>query len=153
MKEAKENCIFCKILTGQLESSVVYEDEVCIAFMDIQPVNPGHILVIPKKHIPYLDGVDADTGGHLFKVGMQINKALRKVSDIKCEGVNYFLADGEAAMQEVFHTHLHVFPRFKNDGFGLTFGKHYTNLPARAELDKIAEAVRKVIPSTIGDPL
>jgi histidine triad (HIT) family protein len=63
-------------------------------------------------------------------------------SNLRCEGVNYFLADGEAAMQEVAHTHLHVFPRFEGDGFGLVFSDEYETLPTRTELNKIGEMIR-----------
>src|ERR1700712_560825 len=109
-----EECIFCKIVAKEAPASVIYEDDVVTAFMTIQPVNPGHFLVIPKKHTPYLADMDEETGEHLFKITMRLGKALRK-SGVKVEGVNLFLADGEAAFQEVFHTHMHVFPRFKGD--------------------------------------
>jgi histidine triad (HIT) family protein len=74
----------------------VYEDEVALAFLDIQPVNPGHTLIIPKRHAAFLGDLDEATGAHLFKIAMRIVAALRR-SDIRCEGVNLFLADGEAA--------------------------------------------------------
>lgn len=141
-KENKENCVFCKIIQGIYDSSKVYEDDLCLAFMDIQPVNEGHILIIPKEHIPYIEGLNEDVGSHLFKVGMRVNKALRK-TNIRCEGINYFLSDGEAAMQEVFHTHLHVFPRYKEDGFGLKFSDKYFNKTSREELNQIAEEIKK----------
>ncbi len=144
MKEDKNNCVFCKILEGKLESSIVYEDDLAVALMDIQPINPGHILVIPRQHLSYIAELNEELGAHLFKIGMRINNALRK-SDLKCEGVDYFLADGEAAGQEVFHSHLHVFPRFENDGFGFRFNSNYTKLPARSELDLIAEKIRRII--------
>jgi histidine triad (HIT) family protein len=109
--------------------------------MDLQPVNPGHVLVIPKVHAAYLADLDENTGGHIFKVAQKLSAALRG-SGVKCEGVNFFLADGEAAMQEVFHFHLHVFPRFKNDGFGLQFAPSYFEKPARSELDSLAQAIK-----------
>ena len=135
------NCIFCKILTGKLPSSTIYQDDLCSAFMDIQPVNPGHVLVIPNLHAESLAELDPDTGAHLFKIAQRVSIALRNVN-VKCEGVNLSLADGEAAGQEVFHVHLHVFPRFKGDGFGLKFGPNYSNKPDRAELDSIAEQIK-----------
>src|SRR5256886_11448014 len=112
--------------------------------MDIQPVNPGHVLVVPNAHAPYLADLDEETGAHLFKVAQRISNALRK-TDVKCEGVNLFLADGEAAGQEVFHVHLHVFPRYKADGFGLRFGPAYFQKPTRAELDAVAEKMRNTL--------
>lgn len=141
MKEDKDNCIFCKILEKKSEASIVYEDEHVMAFMDIQPVNPGHILVIPREHIPYLEPEHTDLGAHLFRVAIKIKEALKK-SSVRCEGINYLLADGEAAGQEVFHAHLHIFPRFKNDGFGFRFSESYYTAPKRKELDKIATEIK-----------
>ena len=80
-------------------------------------------------------------GGALFAAGQRVAAALRS-SGLRCEGVNLRLADGEAAGQEVFHVHLHVIPRFAGDGFGLTFGPAYGQLPPRAELDALAEQLR-----------
>jgi histidine triad (HIT) family protein len=109
--------------------------------MDIQPVNEGHVLVIPKAHAAQLSELNAETGGHIFKVAMHIADALRH-SGIECEGINLFLADGEAAFQEVFHVHLHVIPRFKGDSFGLKFGPDYGFRPDRKELDAVAKKIR-----------
>jgi histidine triad (HIT) family protein len=134
-------CIFCRILAGEAPASFVYRDEVCSAFMDIQPVNPGHLLVIPNVHGTYLADIDGETAAHLMRVGHRLAAALR-ASGLRCEGVNFMLADGEAAMQSVFHVHLHVIPRFKGDGFGLRFGPHYSELPGRSALDTAAEQVR-----------
>jgi diadenosine tetraphosphate (Ap4A) HIT family hydrolase len=92
-----------------------------MSFMDIQPVNPGHLLVAPRVHAPSLARMDPEVGGWLFRVGMELAQAVRR-SGIRCEGVNLFLADGAAAGQEVFHVHLHVIPRFSADGFGFQFG-------------------------------
>jgi histidine triad (HIT) family protein len=109
--------------------------------MDIQPVNAGHVLIIPNKHIELIVDLDDETASRMFVVANRINRAIRN-SSIKCEGINYFLADGEAANQEVFHTHLHVFPRYKGDGFRLVFGEEYKNKPPRELLNKIAEEIR-----------
>ncbi|MBN1875394.1 MAG: HIT family protein [Anaerolineae bacterium] len=135
-------CVFCRILAGELPASVIYRDKVCTAFMDIQPVNPGHVLVIPNKHAANLAELAPEDGAHIFRIAQQVAGALRK-SNLKCEGVNFFLADGEAAGQEVFHIHLHVFPRYRGDGFGLRTGPHYKRRPARAELDRIAEQIQQ----------
>ena len=101
------SCIFCKIVDGNAQASKVCEDDTCLAFMDIQPVNPGHVLVIPKVHFEDLADLPADTGAHLFKVAQRVALSLPK-TDIKIEGANLFLAHGEAAGQEIFHVHLHV---------------------------------------------
>ena len=138
------DCIFCRIAKGAAPASVVYSDEKVVAFLDIQPVNPGGTLVVPKTHSKGLSDLDPEVGGQMFKVAMIIAEGLRK-SGVKCEGVNLFLADGEAAFQEVFHVHLHVIPRFRGDGFGLQFPPSYGMKPERKELDKIAEQIRKAI--------
>ena len=115
--------------------------------MDIQPVNPGHLLVVPVEHGDYLADIDADIAAHLMRVAHGAAAALRR-SGLRCEGVNFFLADGEAAMQEIFHVHLHVFPRFHNDGFGLKFSAEYhTRRPDRPELDDVAATLRRLMPA------
>ena len=130
-------CIFCDILSGKLPSSVVYQDDGCTAFMDIQPVNPGHVLVIPNSHAACLAELEEGVGSDLFSVAQRVAAALR-TSGLRCDGVNLLLADGEAAGQEVFHVHLHVIPRFDGDGFGFKFPPGYSNKPERSELDAIA---------------
>lgn len=139
------DCVFCKIVSGEFTSSKVYEDETILAFMDIQPVNEGHILIIPKKHVELIADLDDETSAKMFIVTNKINKALRR-SDLKLEGINYFLADGEAAGQEVYHTHLHIYPRFKGDGFGMVYNENYRKvLPGRNELNSIAEKIQKLL--------
>lgn len=138
------DCIFCDILWHKLPSSQVYHDAICTAFMDTQPVNPGHVLVIPNRHASSLADLDEDTGAHLFRVAQRVADALRR-SGARCEGVNLFLADGEAAGQEVFHVHLHVFPRYVGDGFGLRFGPAYGVRPGRRALDAMAEKIKAVL--------
>ena len=138
------DCIFCEILAGRSPSSIVYQDDVCTAFMDIQPINPGHVLVIPNRHAAFLSDLDENTGAHMFRVAQHLARALRD-SGVRCEGVNLFLADGEAAMQEIFHVHLHVFPRYEGDGFGLTFSPDYFDKPGRPELDKVAARIRNAL--------
>lgn len=135
-------CIFCYILSGKLPSSIVYQDDRCTALMDIQPVNPGHVLVIPNSHATSLADLEEGIGSELFRVAQRLAAALR-ASGIRCEGVNLFLADGEAAGQEVFHVHLHVFPRFEGDGFGLKFPPGYSNKPERSELDAVAQQIKQ----------
>ncbi|MFQ6100121.1 MAG: HIT family protein [Anaerolineae bacterium] len=134
-------CVFCDVLAGKLPSSLVFRDDLCCAFMDIRPVNPGHVLIIPTRHASSLAELDEESGAHMFRVAQRIATALRD-SGLGCEGVNLFLADGAAAGQEVLHVHLHVVPRYTGDGFGLRFGPHYGNQPGRAELDGIAGKIR-----------
>jgi len=136
-----DECVFCRILAGELPASFVLREGRVVAFMDIQPVNPGHVLVIPVRHADSLAELDADEAAEMMNAARRVAVALR-ASGLRCEGVNLFLADGEAAGQEVFHAHLHVFPRWGGDGFGFRFGPEYRNLPPRAALDDAAEAIR-----------
>ncbi len=138
--------IFSKILQGKVSASFVYQDEKVSAFMDIQPINPGHVLVIPNREVASLTDLDEETGAHLFRIGHRIAKALRQ-SGLKCEGVNLFLADGQAAKQDVFHVHLHVFPRFRGDNFKWQFGRNYSKLPKREELEQTAESIKLALDS------
>jgi len=138
------DCVICKVLSGELEVSVVHRDDLCAALMDIQPVNPGHVLVVPLRHAPSLADLNPQEGSRMFLVAQRVAAALRR-SGLKCDGVNFFLADGAAAGQEVFHAHLHVLPRFPNDGFGLRLPPTYSQRPERKELDQIAAKLRSVI--------
>lgn len=132
------DCIFCGIVARELPSSIVYEDDTVLAFMDINPINPGHVLVIPRRHATYLADMDEETGAHLFQVTMRVAQSIR-ASGLRCEGVNLFLADGEAAGQEVFHTHMHVFPRYRGDAFKID--SDWTTQPPRQELDEVARRI------------
>lgn len=143
-KESKENCVFCKTLSGEFESSQIYSDDFVVAFLDIQPINPGHVLVIPRKHASYLRDLDKNIAGKLFQVGQKLSDAIRK-SGVQCEGINFLLSDGEAAGQEVWHTHLHVVPRFKQDGFGFIRKEQNLLKPSREELNEVAKKISKNI--------
>jgi diadenosine tetraphosphate (Ap4A) HIT family hydrolase len=135
------SCIFCEILARRAPGSFVGEDEACAAFMDIMPVSPGHVLVVPRRHAANLAGLDPQDGSQLFQMAQKISLALPQAG-IRCEGVNLFLADGAAAGQEVFHVHLHVIPRYAGDGFGFRFGPNYGKESPRASLDELAERIR-----------
>lgn len=139
-----DDCIFCAILEGRKEVSFVYQDDSVSAFMDIQPINPGHILIVPNAHAASLADLDPATGGRLFQIGQRLAAALRS-SRLRCEGINFFLADGEIAHQEIFHVHLHVFPRYREDGFRIQVGSHYHTRPSRTLLESHASAVRKCL--------
>lgn len=139
--------IFTKILSGEVEASLVYGDELVSAFLDINPVNPGHTLVVPNLPVSSLEEMDENTGARLFNVARSVARAIRK-SDIECEGINLLLADGEIAGQEVFHVHLHVIPRIDGDGFGLTNSDHVFLQAEKQELDRVAEKIRREIKHT-----
>jgi len=136
--------IFTKILAGEVPASFVYRDDEVAAFMDIQPVNPGHVLVIPIAPIEYFYELDDETCGHLFQVAKKTLKAIRD-SEIPAEGINLFLADGASAGQETAHVHLHIFPRFQDDGFELKFAERYFQLPSRTDLDAVAYQIRQFL--------
>ena len=137
------DCVFCKIVRREVPASVLAEDGDTMAFLDIRPINPGHFLVIPKAHAAHLADLPAGEGGRLFEMAGRLAPALYR-SGVKCEGVNFHLADGEVAGQEVLHVHLHVYPRYAGDGVGLRMGSRYGAMPRREELDKLAAAIRAV---------
>lgn len=131
-------CVFCEILAGRLPSSRVYEDDLVIAFTDIRPLTPGHLLVIPREHAGCLDELDEDLGARVFTVASRLARALRRSGF--CAGTDMFLADGALAGQEVFHVHLHVIPRYPGDGFRL---KARARTPDRDALDATAGRIRQ----------
>jgi diadenosine tetraphosphate (Ap4A) HIT family hydrolase len=138
------DCIFCAIAGGSEPSSDVYRDNALVCFMSNAPVNPGHTLIIPRQHVTSLSQLHPDAGAALFKLALRIQAALRD-SDLQCDAVNLFLADGEAASQIIPHVHLHVIPRFAGDSFklnskgGVTTWEH---TPPREELEEHAALVR-----------
>lgn len=134
-------CIFCDILSGQAPANFVHQDELCAAFMDIHPVNPGHVLVVPRMHAVLLIELDEGSVRHLLWIAQEVDAALRK-SGIKAEAINLFMADGRAAGQDVMHVHMHVIPRFQGDGHHLRFSPAYFKLPSPAELSNNAEMIR-----------
>ncbi|MFI9576160.1 HIT family protein [Microbispora rosea] len=146
--EHEENgCVFCVILRGEAEASIPYADDHVMVIMDLGAVTPGHLLVIPRVHAVGLEDLDEETSTHVWRIGHRMGRALRR-SGLRCEGVNVFLADGKAAFQEVFHFHLHVFPRYKGDGFRLEAD---WGTRERSLLDREAEAVRSGL-AALGSP-
>ncbi len=133
------DCVFCRIVAGQAERSLVYEDEDTVAFMDIAPLTPGHTLVVPKAHAAMLEDLAEEDGGRLFVVGQRIARALYR-SGLRCEGINFHLADGEVAGQDVFHVHLHVIPRFTGDPLRIR-REGGLRMEERPELDRVAAQI------------
>jgi diadenosine tetraphosphate (Ap4A) HIT family hydrolase len=119
--------------------SAFYEDDDVLGLMTIGPVNPGHAMVIPRRHAACLADLDEETGRRIWTVAQRTAAAIR-ASGLRCEGINFFLADGAAAAQEVFHVHLHVFPRFRGDPFRLV--ADWSVKPPREELDRTAGLIR-----------
>jgi histidine triad (HIT) family protein len=133
-------CVFCEIVAGPEPASVVYEDDAVVAFMDIQPINPGAVVVVPRRHLPSLGDLDEDLGARLFNVAARLQRSIRECG-VRCEGINLFLSDGESAGQDVFHTHLLVVPRFAGDTLRITCA--WPEPRPRSELDRAAAAIRQ----------
>lgn len=115
-----DDCIFCKIITGQMPAHKIYEDDQAFAFLDIHPVNPGHALVIPKNHADNFLKSSEDDMCHLVKVAQKIAPAILKA--VGAESFNIGFNVGRGAGQVIFHTHMHIMPRFPADGHELWQG-------------------------------
>ena len=109
-----EDCIFCKIVKGEIPCQKVYENDKIFAFLDIMPVNKGHTLIIPKEHYPALLDLPDDVLAEIAKAAKKVSKAVVRATG--ADGFNIGQNNGEAAGQAVFHFHMHIIPRFNNDG-------------------------------------
>lgn len=135
------NCIFCKIVAGEIPSTRVYEDADTLAFMDIGPVIKGHTLVIPKQHYDPITKTPVDVLARLIEVVQKIAQA--QMNGLEADGVNVLNANGTAAGQQVPHIHFHVVPRFKTDGHHWNWAaKKYDSME---EMKKIADEIKKSI--------
>ena len=134
------DCIFCKIIAGEIPSSKVYEDDQVVAFLDISQVTPGHTLVVPKQHFRNLLEMDADSTSQLFARVPDIARKVMKATGAK--GMNILNNNEEIAGQTVFHTHVHLAPRYdETDGLQISFEAHEPDFPALAQLaEKITQA-------------
>ncbi|HLD17682.1 MAG TPA: HIT family protein [Patescibacteria group bacterium] len=128
------DCLFCKIIAGEISSHKVYEDENVFAFLDIKPVNPGHVLVIPKRHSATLLETSDEDLIHVMKAIKKIAAAAMRA--VGAEGFNLGVNTGAVADQVVFHTHFQIMPRFSGDGRDLWHGEE------REDLVQIAEEIR-----------
>ena len=134
-----ENCIFCKIIKGEIPAEKIFENEEILAFLDINPVNPGHSLVIPKKHFENLVETPPEIACHMIKAAQKIGAVLNH--SIEADGFNLSLNNGRSAGQVVSHVHLHVMPRFEGDGLELWPGKPVSN----EDRTEIASAIKQSI--------
>ena len=132
-----EDCIFCKIVGGELPSYKVYENNKALAFLDIRPVNYGHTLVIPKEHHENLIDTPDDLLCEIITVVKRLAPAVKKAVGLKAH--NVVVNTGEDAGQVVFHTHFHIIPRFKGDGYGKFRVEPYKESEAEKILKKIKE--------------
>lgn len=137
-----EGCIFCRIVAGELPCRKIYEDELVLAFMDIAPINPGHILIVPKEHHTSSASISEELGGRMFRIGSRLGVACKRALDM--DAFNLHLADGTCAGQVVMHAHLHVIPRGSEDGFHWNWRqKKYTDDDEREQVAlKILEKLK-----------
>ncbi len=132
-----EDTIFSKIIRREIPADIVYEDEYTLAFMDISPTNPGHTLVIPKKQFRNIFDIDEETLDHVMHTVRKIAPAVRNA--VGAQGMNINTNNEAAGGQVVFHYHVHLIPRFSDDG--LVFWPHKTYAPG--EMQSIAEKIRE----------
>ena len=132
------DCVFCKIVAGQIPCTRVYEDEHTVAFMDLGHVNPGHTLVAVKKHAANLYELDEAQAAAVARATVKISKAIRAA--FQPEGLSVYQANGKPAGQTVFHYHVHLLPRHAGDGMELVWP---VKNPAREKLEAYAEKIRE----------
>lgn len=142
-----KDCIFCRIIAGAIPSRRIYEDDLAYAFLDAGPINFGHTLVIPKAHHVSSATLPEATAGRMFRVGARIGVALKRVLD--ADAFNLHLADGACAGQVVMHVHLHVVPRFAEDGFHWNWRQ--LKYESDAAADEIAEKICKAFKLAPGE--
>jgi len=132
-----DNCVFCRIVRGELPASKVYEDEHTLAIMDIQSVNSGHMLVLVKPHRDNIYALDDALAGAALRTAAHMARTVKKVTG--CEGVTLLQANEPAGAQTVFHFHIHVLPRWTDDGMALAWP---VKNPPREALQEMAERLR-----------
>ncbi len=130
-----ENCIFCKIIAGEIPTTKIYEDADSFVFLDVNPINPGHTLLIPKEHHENIHEMPDELLEKLMPVAKKIANAI-KVGMV-ADGVNIGQNNGQAAGQAVWHYHMHIIPRFSGDGLEHWPGKPYMIGEAEETAEKI----------------
>ena len=131
------DCIFCKIVAGEVPSFTLFEDDATLAFMDINPANEGHALVIPKEHAVDLYAVSDEA---LTRTAVTAKKvAVAVARTLNPDGLNLVQCNGAAAAQSVMHFHVHVLPRSKNDGLAMNWGLKLGDIDA---IGRLAERIR-----------
>lgn len=134
------DCVFCRIVAGQIPATVVHEDEHTLAFMDIGQVNPGHVLVASKSHAADIFAIDEQLAGAFFRATARVARAVNRA--FAPQGVTLYQANGKAAGQTVFHFHVHVVPRYEGDGIDLAWP---VKNPPRAALEAAAQKIRRAM--------
>ena len=136
-----ENCIFCKILKGDIPSFCVFEDESFKVILDRFPASRGHVLILPKEHYQDLFELPDEIGSKLYPLAKKLAVAIKKA--VGAEGINIIQNNGESAGQSVFHFHMHLIPRFKEDHIILNKTSHQdTTLET---LEEVAEQIKKYL--------
>ncbi|MFT4308970.1 MAG: HIT family protein [Candidatus Woesearchaeota archaeon] len=136
-----KDCIFCKIIAKEIPSAIIYEDREYIAFLDINPVNKGHTLVIPKKHYANINELPDSFNASYMNIIKKIGRAVQESTG--CEGYNLIFNTGKPAGQAVFHVHCHIIPRIEGDGFEHWSGNPYpTNEEMEQYKNRIKERIR-----------
>ncbi len=115
----EENCIFCKIIKGQVPSNTAYEDEDFKVILDNGPANKGHLIMLPKRHCTNLFDLDEISAKGALQVAQKVARVLQK--ELNCDGINILQNNGEAAGQSVFHFHIHIIPRYNQDQVNITW--------------------------------
>ena len=133
-------CVFCKIVAGEIPCTKVFEDGLCIAFLDIGPISPGHTLLIPKAHYETIHQLPADEAAHLARHIPLLAAAVQKA--VRAEGINVLQNNGACSGQEVFHVHVHLIPRWPEDGLGFRWPAKQADPEV---LKEQAEAVRRCL--------
>ncbi|NLK75892.1 MAG: HIT family protein [Clostridiales bacterium] len=126
------NCVFCKIINGDIPSTVIYEDDYFKGILDISPANKGHVVILTKKHFADFFEMDEEFATKALLVAQKVAKALKM--GLNCDGVNILQNNGEAAGQTVFHYHIHVIPRYKDDKVNITWSSGKYDEGEAAEL-------------------
>lgn len=133
-------CIFCEIVQGRIPCAKVYETDTVLAFLDIAPVHPGHVLVIPKAHHPTLADLPADLGSDLFQAMQMVSGAVLRA--VNAAGLNVMMNNHRAAGQLVDHAHFHLIPRHENDGLRLWPQSSYQS---PEQMQKVAAAIKAAV--------
>jgi histidine triad (HIT) family protein len=134
------DCVFCKIVAGQIPATKVMEDEACVAFMDIGQVNPGHVLVAAKAHAEDVYALDEAQAGAAAGMVVRVARAIRAA--FAPEGLSVYQANGAAAGQTVLHYHVHLVPRYAGDGMAFTWP---VQNPPREALEANAARIRAAL--------
>lgn len=140
---ADPSCVFCRIIAGEEMVSLVHEDEHALAFMDIQPLSAGHLLVVTREHYPTLFDLPSELSAHCMQLTGRLAPGLRKATG--AEAINVFCANGRAGGQDVPHFHLHLIPVREGESFPLQLPHPDARVPSRSELDVMAARVGRAI--------